>query len=192
MFKKAVLVGLAQLLVAGAVYAAPDRVGAVDVGVNISAGFMDDSNTAAYFGGNMSYGITNWSAVGVSLGYQSFGSDLNVGDLNAVPLMFDIYLRNQSADRAYVPYAVLGLGAIFWNFDEEGLAAGSSVDIDTSFGVKLGGGVDWFINDKWALNFEASYTFADADTTVRTANGSVSATSDADYWNVGGGLKYLF
>lgn len=192
MFKKAVVLGFAQILIAGAVYAAPDRVGAVDVGFNASAGFMEDADTAAYFGGNMSYGINNWSAIGFSAGYQSFGSDFNIGDLNAYPLMVDFYFRSHENERAYVPYAVLGLGAVVWDFDEEGLTAGSSVDIDTSFGVKLGGGVDWFINEKWAINFEASYTFADAETKVTNSAGSVTGTSDADFWNVGGGIKYIF
>ena len=190
--KKVTLFAFFGLLISTIAFAAPDRTGKTDVGVNLSAGFMEDSNTALYWGGNMSYGINSWSAIGVSTGYQSFGSDLNVGDLRGVPVMFDMYLRGQMGDQPYVPYGVLGLGAIFWDFKEEGLTAGSTVDVDTSFGVKLGGGVDWFINDHWAINFEATYTFADADTTVKNSSGSVTSTANADFWNIGGGLKYLF
>ena len=192
MLKKISVSVVSVFLVGGLAYAAPDRTGKTDIGFNASAGIMQDSNVAAYFGGNMSYGINNWSAVGFSVGYENFGSNLGIGDLSAVPLMFDMYVRSQNADQAYVPYAILGLGAVLWDFKESGLTAGSTVNVDTSFGVKLGGGVDWFVNDHWAINFEGSYTFADANVTVKNSAGSVTATGNADFWNLGGGLKYLF
>jgi outer membrane protein W len=107
-------------------------------------------------------------------------------------------LRVPVGDSPVQPYGVVGLGAIFWNIDDTTSSNGVTVttDIDTAFGVKVGGGVDWFVNDHWIVNFNGAYVFNDADGTATASAGgataSVTEKFDLDYWTVGGGLKYLF
>lgn len=204
MIKKGVFVFLSLVILATAAYAAPDRVGKVDAGINVSGILPRESDVhdAVYVGGTVAYGVTPWLALGVESGWTSPGVDLDLGngvsidagDLTGIPLLGDIILRVPMKDGNLVPYGVVGLGAIFWNFDESSLfsAAGINVDVDTSFAAKFGGGVDYFVNDNWILNFEFGYVIADANITATAGGVSVSDSSNADYWMVGGGVKYLF
>ncbi len=195
MFKKAVVLGLAQFLIIGAAFAAPDRVGKTDIGFNLSGAIPTDSDvdSALYVGGSLAYGVSDWLALGVEAGWAGFGeSDLGINiDEDAFPVFGDIILRVPTQSEAK-PYAVVGLGAIFWDVSSN--LANVTFDIETSFAAKFGAGVDWFMNDHWALNLEASYVASSADATATntTTGASLSTSGDTNYWMVGGGLKYLF
>ena len=195
MIKKSAMVFLSLIVVATAAYATPDRVGKIDIGFNVSGAIPRDGDVdgAAYLGGSLAYGVTDWLALGVESGWVGFGesdSGINI-DENAIPVFGDIILRvpTQSAAK---PYGLVGLGVIFWDVSSN--ISNVTVDVDTAFAAKFGGGVDWFVNDNWALNFEASYVVSSTDATARntTTGASISTSGDTDYWTVGGGLKYLF
>src|SRR5262245_1421670 len=98
--------------------AAPDRVGKFDIGFQAS-GLMpqeDGVDNSLYFGGNLSYGIMSWLAVGVEGGWaqsdvedSSAGVTIEYGDVDIMPILGDVILRFQSADNPAVPYALIGL-----------------------------------------------------------------------------------
>ena len=197
------------LLVPAVAFAAPSRVGRTDIGLDISGAISTDSdlNTTVAVSGNSSYGVNEWLAIGVSFGWQNFGEDdVTTGgvtipgpDITAYPLFADFIFRMPAtADKACQPYAVLGLGAIFWDVQDVTASNGVNIesDIDTSLGVKIGGGADYFLNDNWILNVNANYVFSDADISATASAGGVSVsaveTLDLDYWTVGAGIKYLF
>ncbi len=198
----------ALALIGTSVYAAPDRTGKTDVGVDVAYSDLtdDETNSATYVGGSVSHGLNEWLALGVSFGWQSFGSDdvfisgvtIPGPDLRSYPLFADIIVRIPTGDQPFVPYGVIGFGAIFWDADEVTASNGVKIktDVDTSFGFKLAGGVDWFLNDHWALNFNGGYVFTDANTTVTATAGNLSVSaadkSDLDYWTIGAGLKFIF
>lgn len=212
--KKTVLGMFLMFVLFGSVaYASPDRGGRLDVGVNFSAVFPQDeanppteigeNDDSWHVGGTLAYGLNQWLAIGVesgwfetdinddtrALGFEDFGTSTNI------PLFGDVIVRVPIQDQPINPYFVLGLGMIFRDFEESDhiTAIGYQLEVDSSFAVKLGGGFDWFFNEHWALNFEAAYVISDTSTTS-TAFG-VSSTLDnvnADYWTIGGGLKFLF
>lgn len=204
--RKILVVVLALFTLSVNAFAAPNRVGKVDAGLNVSGILPDDIggivpaflDNAVYVGGTLAYGVTDWFAIGGEAGYSSIGTSvdasgvsINVGDLNAVPLLADFILRMPAkADQPAVPYAVLGLGAIFWNFDSD--IDGIDIDVDTSFATKVGGGLDWFVSDNIALNFEASYVFSDADYKATADGDTLSDSVNTDYWQIGGGVKFVF
>ena len=194
-------------------FAAMDRTGKVDVGVNVSATGIeeDDFDTAAYFGGNVSYGITNWFAVGFEGGWAEYEPDVSAadlglttfsgGDISGVPLLFDFIFRATTLSDDLDVYAVVGLGGVLWDLEDiSGTLAGIPISVDTdvddTFAVKVGGGIDWFLTENWILNVDGGYVFAETDTTSTLTGGGVtvvvSQELDADYWAIGGGLKYLF
>ncbi len=193
--KKAWLVMLALMISATAAFAVPDRTGKWDVGVNVSGAIPDDDTVdgTVYVGGSLAYGVTNWLALGFESGWMQFDENDSGIELEetAVPILGDIILRVPMESQIQ-PYGIVGLGAIVWNVDDN--VANVEADVDTAFAAKFGGGIDWFINDNWILNFEGSYVTSDADATVRnTVTGaSISVDGETDYWMVGGGLKYLF
>ena len=206
MQKSVVIAILLVLLCPVAAFAAPDRTGKWDVGVNISGAFPDDndSEAAVYVGGNFSYGILPWLAVGGEVGGAEFDEEddtrafgfSDLGTLNGVPILADAIFRVNLPDQPIVPYGVVGLGLVVWNFDESSqlAARGVSLNVDTSFAAKIGGGFDWFLNEHWAANFEGGYLLSDADAEV-SLNGVPVATAngvDTDVWFIGGGAKYLF
>jgi hypothetical protein len=196
LFSLLCLVGTAQ------VDAAPATTGKVDVGVNVSGVLHSDADTGNALGisGRAAYGLNEWVAVGLEVGHYG-GADVAVeevalGDLSGVAIFSDILLRFPNESQI-LPYGVLGIGGVFWNFDDSDLveSAGLETKVDDSFAVKLGAGFDWFINEHWAINFEAAYVFA--DTTVHAVDSSTGDTlgseeGSLDHWVIGAGVKFLF
>lgn len=202
---------LISLMFIGTASAAPSRVGKNDIGLNVSAAISQDDelDTAAAINGSFSHGVNEWFAVGLSAGWQDFESDSTTSagitidgtEITGVPLFVDLIARAPASEQSFTPYGVLGLGTVIWDIDETtatglGATIATQTDVDTDFAVKVGGGVDWFVNENWAINFEAAYVFSNPEATVTaTAAGtSVSVTDeiDLDYWTVGAGIKYLF
>jgi len=203
MLKKALLFITLAVSVTTFAYAAPDRVGLWDAGVNVSGILPEDNeiNNTVYVGGTFAYGVHQWIALGVEAGWLQTHSEEDtvegigdLGDLTGNPVMGDIIIRVPNPDQSFVPYAIIGIGVVVWDFTEspvlEGL--GVDVDVDTSFALKVGGGIDWWLNSNWILNFEASYVFTDANVTVTAAGTSASEDTGLQYFQIGAGLKYLF
>jgi outer membrane protein W len=203
MIKKALCLAVAALSVTALAYAAPDRVGIWDAGVNVS-GFIpgdNDTDNGVYVGGTFAYGVHQWIAIGVEAGWLETDieedTQLGLGDLGELhgnPLMADIIIRVPNPDQSFIPYGIVGIGVVFWDFDEGDTleSLGVDVDIDTAFAVKIGGGIDWWLNANWILNFEASYVFNDADVSVTVGGAPTTDDADLDYFQIGGGLKYMF
>ena len=205
--KKYWIIALAALCVTSTTWAspAPDREGVADVGLHIWGILPSDSaiDTNVYVGGSVAYGINpNW-ALGLESGYFQTNADLNIavanvsgdiGDLQGVPLFFDIIYRHTASGGPVTPYTVLGLGAVFWRFDENTTVreANSGVDADPSFAAKLGLGVDWFLTDNVIFNFEGSYVWTPEEITTDNNTGTTVDKSDLNYFTLGGGIKYAF
>jgi opacity protein-like surface antigen len=195
MIKKTAFFAALAMLLAHSAYAVEDRTNKWDLGANVSAAIPTDGDvdTTVYVGGTLSYGITNWLAVGAEAGWAGFDeSDSGISvDEDAIPVLGDIIFR-VPMEGPVQPYGIVGLGVIFWNIDSN--VPNVDIDSDAAFAAKFGGGVDWFINQNWIANFELAYITSDADVTATSTitGASVSAGVDTDYWTVGGGLKYLF
>ncbi|HTL70065.1 MAG TPA: outer membrane beta-barrel protein [Candidatus Eisenbacteria bacterium] len=186
-----ILIALVLLFAASNVYAgAPDRVGRPEIGILGGGAFNDSSvDDAGYIQAAWDWGVTPYIALGIEGGWQEGSGSFDAEDVGSVSILGDIILRNPDWHDNLVPYFVLGLGVIGqYVTDEDGGAPtnnGNDVD-DTGFGVKVGGGLDWFINPNWVANFEVAWFGSDTDLPGSSAPGGV------DYWTVGGGLKFVF
>ncbi len=167
----------------------------------IVAGAMpaDDSESATYIGGNFTYGVMDYFAVGLEVGGMKFDRDpgrFDFGDLTGAPVLGIMQLRYPFAagkTKATI-YGTLGLGAIFWHYEESDVLQAALVDVEVedAFAVKLGLGFDLLIDKNWAVNLEGAYVFSDSETTVRApALTPIVDTVDTDYWTIGGGFKYF-
>lgn len=166
---------------------APDRVGRFDWGVGVSGAFNENVDDAVFLSTAIAYGVTPYIAIGVEAGWQEAdgADDETVG---FVPILADIIVRIPNIHESIVPYGVLGLGGAgvyVTDDDGEGSSNGDDSD-DTGFAWKLGAGFDWFIDSNWIFNFEFAYWSIDVDLPL------TSVGSDASYWTLGVGLKYLF
>ena len=186
MFKRITFLTFAAFLMMGAsAYAtAPDRVGHVEMGILGGGAFNDKADDTGYIQGNIDYGVTPWIALGVEGGWQEANLSATE-DQGAAQMMFDIILRipNHPFHEQLVPYGVLGLGAVWGYVDDNN----NNDSDDSGFGWKLGAGLDWFINDNWAINFEFAYFGSDVDLPRSSAGNDAS-----DFWTLGAGLKYIF
>jgi opacity protein-like surface antigen len=212
MYKKSLLwTFVLSILAVSVVSAAPDRTNKTDIGVNVGAAIPSDSetDTALSVSGSVSHGFNEWFALGFSGGWENFGTDTTVignttipgPDITGVPLFADFIFRIPANETPLQGYGVVGLGTVIWSIDDVtatvgGVAVNTQTDVDTEFAVKVGGGADWFLNENWAINFEAAYIFSnpEAEITASALGASDAAREevDLDFWTATVGVKYLF
>jgi hypothetical protein len=167
---------------------APDRVGHWDLGVGIAASMNDGADDSSFISAATSYGVTPYLAIGVEGGWQEADGDAADETIGYVPILADFIVRIPTVHEAIVPYGILGLGvAGVYVEDSDGSGRSNGYDSDdTGFAWKLGAGFDWFLNTNWIFNFEFAYWSADVDLPA------TSFGSDASFWTIGVGLKYMF
>jgi len=185
----------------------PDRTGRWDAGLDVEGFLADDSDIddSFYVGGNVSYGLsdrfalgleTGWSEVSVNLSRTAGQATEDAGDVTFVPLLADLYYRAPPYQEQVIFYGVLGMGLMIMDTDPAAAFTGSGgdVDADTGFALKIGGGLDSFLDPEktWMGNLSFSYVAVDEKVESKTTSGATVDDADLDYWMVGGGLKYLF
>lgn len=180
---------------------AEDLAGRFSVGVVGGGVFPKDSeiDDAFYVGGNLAYGVNEYIALGGEVGYSSWDTEeggVDYGEVRAVPLLADLYLRYpvEMGENKLVPYIVGGLGVVFYDYKESSFLKqyGVTADIDPSFALKLGGGLEYFFTKNIALGVEGSYGWSEADVSVSGAGAVASTSMDTNSWMVTGGIKYYF
>jgi opacity protein-like surface antigen len=190
MLKRLMLTLTAILVAAGSVWAAaPDRVNRLEIGVSGGGAFNESGlDDAGYAQANVAYGVHRNIAIGVEGGWQEGDTDaLNEESIGIGLVLADIIVRCPDVHDALVPYFVVGLGgagAYATNENGTGALQGDDSD-DTAFAWKLGGGLDWFINPNWVINFEVGWV--DLDVELQTAS-----TQPSEMLTVTGGLKFVF
>ena len=177
---------------------AKDLTGKTSVGLNVAGLFSSDGNldNTVYVGGTFDYGLSQYFAVGLESGYHSFNVNVtgrDLGDLRGIPLLADFIVRVPLADR-WVPYGLIGLGVVFWDFAEGDLYKdmGISVDVDPSFAAKFAIGCDYFMTDDLALSLELAYVISEVELKARQGDFRATQDGNTDYGEVGIGLKYFF
>jgi outer membrane protein len=87
------------------------------------------------------------------------------------------------------PY--VGAGVNFTAFIDSEPPAGRQVEYDSSVGPALQAGVDYRLNDHWALNFDVRRLWINTDVTI---SGDISATDEVEInpWVVSTGIAYRF
>ncbi len=88
------------------------------------------------------------------------------------------------------PYAGIGLNyTTFFSTDTEGALAGSSLEIDDSFGLAAQVGVDYDINEEWFLNLDVRYISIETEATS-SALGTIDVDINPVVITVGAGFKF--
>lgn len=158
----------AMLLVpASAQLAAPVRQGTTELGVFVGSSYGTDA-FRVMGGGNVAYAVTPAIMPYAEFSYfpglprQKFDGavkyDLPLADYHA-----GVHIRIKLAEHKFVPYGVLGVGVVH-NFSTSYTfcpVAGAPcnppfpVGAANSFAVNFGGGVRYYINQKYGIRFEA-------------------------------------
>ncbi|MBU0768511.1 MAG: porin family protein [Proteobacteria bacterium] len=172
------------------------------VAMNISAvcPVDSDADNTVYLGGALTYDFIKYLGVGISSGWARWKEEfdgIEYGYVTGIPVLGDIYLKlpfELTDEFKVVPYGVAGFGMMFWDYEESSLLKdnGISVDVDPSFAMRFGGGVDFFITENFAIFGEVSYLYSDARVKASAFGAQAEATMDTDAWIFGGGVKFVF
>ncbi|MBI1239503.1 MAG: outer membrane beta-barrel protein [Alphaproteobacteria bacterium] len=117
-------------------------------------------------------------------------TNLDLGEAWLLPPTLTLQYHFQPKDPVWRPYIGAGVNyTIFYNVNGE--APGLDVDYDNAFGFALQAGIDFPINDNWAINVDVKKLWLNTDATL---TGAVNTTADVDIdpWIIGVGLAYKF
>jgi outer membrane protein len=141
-------------------------------------------------GGGVIYGIDrNWAAeIGVTR--TEFGSNLvsggNMGDFEVVNVSLGGQYRFEVSQANLTPYAGVGLDILISDYSHPI----DSTNVDTTVGIHLSGGVDYFLARNVALNAECKLVIA-PDTTI-DGPGGISGNFDPSSFSGMFGVRFFF
>ena len=173
----------------------------INVGVNVSAFLPSGNNfkTGYYVGGQVSYDLLWFLALGFEGGYLQSdleGNGTDVGTVRGAPLLGDIILKVPMDMNSFVftPYGIVGLGCLISNVQTgDAVTNNGTIETNVPFLVKFGGGFDFIINEHFIINFEASYQYAKVEFDEKLTNQTFGlGKTDLNAGYVGGGVKYRF
>lgn len=149
-------------------------------------GRKNKTDTGLTGGGGLIYGINDFLSAGIEANRSAFGS--TTGDFGVTNLSLGAQYRfTLPRNRELLPYAGAGLDVIVTDYEPYD---GTSRDVDTTLGVHLSGGVDYFITRDLALTAEGKILLApDAD--IRN-QGVRSGDFDPTGFSSTAGVRYFF
>ena len=160
---------------------------------------------------NVTYRFLKYLALEGGIGYteldiknKTLGVDW--ATIEALPISVTLQFRWVSSKpeelKWIVPYALIGGGYYFLEIEERSefrndwFPIGVDLKIDDTFFLHLGGGLDIFLTDHIALNFEAKYSWANVDVDERRTDGStiteLGDTIKLSGTFIGAGFKFYF
>ncbi len=144
------------------------------------------TDTGLVVGGGLLYGIDDHFAAELDVTNSSFDSE--IGDFDITDISFGGQYRfTNMRDRRLVPYLGAGLDIISSDFDSD---FGGRRHVDTTLGVHLSGGLDYFVEKHVALTAEAKVVLApDADI---TDDGFHSGSYDPTNFSTTFGVRFFF
>ena len=162
---------------------------------------------------NVTYRFLKYLALEGGIGYTEFDIKnktlaVDWARVEVLPISLTLQFRWISKKpeelKWIVPYASIGGGYYFLEIDEKSelqnywLSRGVGIDleIDNSFSLHAGGGFDIFLTDHIALNFDAKYSWAQADIDEERITGATSqklgGTINLNGAFIGAGFKFFF
>lgn len=150
-------------------------------------GFRTNNTDAGLvLGGGLLYGIDDHFAAELDVSNYYFDSE--TGDFDVTNVSFGGQYRiTNMRDRRLVPYVGAGLDVISTDYDAN---FGGNRHVDTTLGVHVSGGVDYFIEKQVALSAEAKLVLApDADI---TEDGYHSGDFDPTNFSTAFGIRFFF
>jgi outer membrane protein len=164
-----------------------------------------DFDAAAMYGGNLVYYIHRYFSFELSADYVKTDTEIkgsglsptNIGELKQVPIILNGRFHF-STNQKIRPYLSAGIGYYINDFDlsdslSSVLPSGSELDPDNSIGFNLGGGIQFLLNEHFAIDLDLKYIWNKTDFEAKAPGYAPEETSvNLDNFYVGIGLKYYF
>ena len=152
-----------------------------------NAEFVNNRTDAGLVAGvGLIYGIDNHLAAELDLTRSEFGSD--TGDFSLTNLSLGGQYRFGINDPKLVPYIGVGIDILATDYDPDN---GSSRDVDTTAGVHISAGVDYFLQQNLALTAEVKVVAA-PETDITDNSGAHRGDFDPSSVSTTVGLRYFF
>lgn len=142
-------------------------------------------------GGGFIYGINKNIATELEITHTEFGSDnggVKFGDFETTNIALGIQYRFNDPAPHLSPYLGGGVDILLSDFST---AAGASRDVDTTAGVHLSGGIDYFVVPQFALTSEMKLLFAPETDVTNPANGAKIADYDPSSFAMTFGFRFF-
>ena len=153
-----------------------------------------DFDEAAMYGGNIVYYFQRYFSLELSADYVKTDAESseNSGELEQVPIILNGRFHF-STNQKISPYLSAGIGYYLNDFDVSDSSSGDKIDTDDSFGWNLGGGIQFLLNEHFAIDLDLKYIWNETDF-ERTCPGEPTEEISIDLNNfyAGIGLKYYF
>ncbi|MAF97601.1 MAG: hypothetical protein CMH26_03100 [Micavibrio sp.] len=162
---------------------------------NINGNFDADIDTVPEL--DISYFITENVALeliaatskhDVKLKDSSLG-DVDVGETWILPPTLTLQYHF-TPDAQFSPYVGAGLNFTMPYSEDPSDNVVTELDVDSSWGLALQAGADYWLNDHWGLNLDVKKLWLDVDASAN--NGTVTGEVDLDPWIFGAGVSYRF
>jgi outer membrane protein len=159
-----------------------------------------DFDAAAMYGGNLVYYIHRYFSFELSADYVKTDTEIkgsglsptNIGELKQVPIILNGRFHF-STNQKISPYLSGGIGYYLNDFDLSNSSAGNELDPDNSIGFNLGGGIQFLLNEHFAIDLDLKYIWNKTDFEAKVPGYAPEETSvNLDNFYVGIGLKYYF
>lgn len=143
-------------------------------------------------GGGLLFGIDDNFAAEIDVTRTEFGSDFprsgNAGDFGVTDISLGAQYRFQVTHKQLVPYIGAGFDLLLNDYSDQN---GRVHDVDTTVGVHISGGVDYFFLKQVALMTEVK-ALAALDTDIKDSSGVTRGNFDPT--NISGvvGLRFFF
>jgi outer membrane protein len=163
------------------------RVGILSPADNDAEFFDNRTDSGLVAGAGLIFGIDDHIAAEFEVSRTDFDSD--TGEFGITNVSFGGQYRFALQQRQLVPYVGAGLDILVSDYDKFG---GAQSDVDTTVGVHISGGVDYFLQRNLALTAEAKLVAApDTDITDRQT-GASAGEFDPSSFSTTVGLRFFF
>lgn len=164
-------------------------------------GVKIDPDASALLEGNLTWFGSEYFSLEFSLGYTKMDVDVtglgvtaNFGELKQFQFLLTGRFHWWNSDSNLTIYGGGGIGYYYNDFslsDTFTMALpGVTVKVDNDLGYHLVAGLEWFITENWAANFDLKYIWTNADFYAPGFSGELDVALDT--FVPGIGIKYYF
>ena len=162
------------------------KIGVVVPADNESDFYHNRTDTGTVAGAGLIYGVDDTIAAELDVTRTFFGSE--TGDFGVTDLSFGGQYRFTSSRSPLVPYLGAGIDILFSDYDPNN---GARRDVDTTVGIHLSGGADYFIQKNLALTAEAKLVLA-PNVKIKDGYGDHRGDFDPSSFTTTVGVRYFF
>lgn len=195
---------------------AQDMEGKLGLGARVSYVNHSDDNYTVYgvkvdvepddsvmYGVNLTYFLASDISLELSVDHTETDIDLyalglsgNAGELEIIPVLLSLRMHIYTNTKVS-PYLTIGGGYFFNDIAQNDstiefiYGPGAEIDVDNSLGYLLGGGIEYFISKKAAVNLDFKYIWTEVEAKVNVP-GFTKEDFKINPFVIGLGVRYYF